>query len=59
MVARAGPRLVSVTVKVIVSPTLGVALVDRLGDGQVGLLRPLGRDGGIVAGARVELVGCG
>ena len=44
--------------KVIVSPTLGVGLLDRLGQRQVGLLRRLGGAGAVVAGVGVELVGC-
>ena len=57
-VAASGPLLVRVTVKVIVSPTLGVALLTVLVERQVGLLRRLGGAGRVVAGVRVELVGC-
>ena len=45
--------------KVIVSPTLGVGVADRLGHGQVGLLRRLGGAGSVVARVGVELVGVG
>ena len=55
--AASGPVLVRVTVKVIVSPTLGVGLLTVLVSGQVGLLRRLGGAGGVVARVRVELVG--
>ena len=57
MVAASGPLLVSVTVKVIVSPTLGVGLLTVLVELQVGLLRRLGGAVGVVAGVRVELIG--
>ena len=58
-VAASGPLLVSVTVKVMMSPTLGVALLTVLVDRQVGLLRRLGGAGAVVARVRVELVGVG
>ena len=45
LVAASGPLLVSVTVKVMVSPTLGVGVAHRLGQRQVGLLRRLGGAG--------------
>ena len=49
--------LVSVTVKVMMSPTLGVASLTVLVDGQVGLLRRLGGAAAVVGRVRVELVG--
>ena len=50
LVAVSGPLLVSVTVKVIVSPTLGVGLLTVLVTSQVGLLRRLGGAGAVVGG---------
>ena len=51
--------MVTVTVKVMMSPTLGVALLTVLRDGQVGLLRRLRGAGAVVGGVGVELVGVG
>ena len=56
---RVGPLLVSVTVKVIDVADVGRRVADRLGHGQVGLLRRLGGAGAVVAGVGVELVGAG
>ena len=58
-VAASGPLLVSVTVKVMVSPTLGVGSLTVLGDREVGLLGRLGDAGAVVAGVGIELVGVG